>query len=187
MKYLQKIAERLYEAWTSDGIDDFHADVQEITAWIKRKDLYTDADTDLTDLTDAEIEKIAGIIAEKVKDEIPAPETLQDLTAHEAGIVIYDSDEMIICNWGQFGKDELPRIFGGISVMGWGDEEDIFADVKEEFVEDYRPWLDGKALIWDQNDDIKHITDPATDPVWFRATIYTLKDGTIIISPQMWN
>lgn len=70
MKYLQKLAERYYDAWTSDGVDDFHADVQEITAWLKREDLYTAADADLAELTDEEIETIAAIISEMVRDEL---------------------------------------------------------------------------------------------------------------------
>lgn len=63
---IQKLAEHYYDAWTSDGIDDFHADVTEITAWLKRDDLYTTADAELTDLTDDEIDKIAAIISDKV-------------------------------------------------------------------------------------------------------------------------
>ena len=66
MKYLQKLAERYFDAWTSDGIDAFHSDVQEITAWLKREDLYTSADEDLAELTDDEIAKIAAIISEMV-------------------------------------------------------------------------------------------------------------------------
>ncbi len=113
--------------------------------------------------------------------------TLQELTDHEAGIVIYTSDEMIICNWAQYGPNELPKIFAGITVMGWDEGEDIFDDVEEKFVEDYRPLIDGRDLIWDQLDDMSHIANPETDPAWYRASVYTLKDGTIIIAPQMWN
>ena len=188
MKYLEKIAERYFDTWTNDGIDDFHADVQEITAWLKRTDLYAEADADLADLTDEEIDKVAGMISEMVKTaEVPAPATLQELTGQESGIVIYDNGEMIICNWCQFGDYELPKVFSGISVMGWDEGEDIFDGAKEEYVPDYRYLLDGKDLIWDQCDDIKHIADPDTDPAWFRANLYTLTDGTIIIAPKMWN
>ncbi len=69
MNYLERIAKKYFPVWTSDGIDDFHADVNEIAAWLKRTDLYTAADAELVDLTDDEIENIAAIISKKVKDE----------------------------------------------------------------------------------------------------------------------
>ena len=113
--------------------------------------------------------------------------TLEELTGHEAGIVIYDTDEMIICNWAQYGPNQLPKVFAGISVMGWDEGEEIFDGTEEEFVEDYRPLIDGRDLIWDQLDDMSHIANSETPPDWFRASVYTLRDGTIVIAPQMWN
>lgn len=65
---LANIANTYYDIWTDDGIDTFHADADEIAAWLKREDLRTDADTELDDLTDDEIEKIASMIAEMVRD-----------------------------------------------------------------------------------------------------------------------
>lgn len=65
---LANIANTYYDIWTADGIDSFHADSEEIAAWLKREDLRTDADTALDDLTDDEIEKIASMIADMVKD-----------------------------------------------------------------------------------------------------------------------
>lgn len=71
---LANIANTYYDIWTDDGIDAFHADADEIAAWLKREDLRTDADTELDDLTDDEFEKIASIIAEMVRDAMSAPE-----------------------------------------------------------------------------------------------------------------
>lgn len=71
---LAQIANNYYDVWTSDSIDAFHADADEIAAWLKREDLRTDADTELDDLTDNEIEKIAFMIAEMVRDAMSAPE-----------------------------------------------------------------------------------------------------------------
>lgn len=71
---LANIANTYYDIWTDDGIDTFHADADEISAWLKRKDLRTDADTELDDLTDDEIKKIASMIAEMVWDAMSAPE-----------------------------------------------------------------------------------------------------------------
>lgn len=71
---LANISNAYYDIWTDDGIDTFHADADEIAAWLKREDLRTDADTELDDLTDDEIEKIASMIAEMVRDAMSAPE-----------------------------------------------------------------------------------------------------------------
>lgn len=65
---LTHISNTYYDIWTDDGIDDFHADADEIAAWLKREDLRTDADTALADLTDDEIDKIASMIADMVKN-----------------------------------------------------------------------------------------------------------------------
>ena len=65
---LANIANNYYDIWTEDGIDAFHADADEIAAWLKREDLRTDADTALADLTDDEIETVAGMIAEMVEN-----------------------------------------------------------------------------------------------------------------------
>lgn len=69
---LANIANTYYDIWTDDGIDTFHADADKIAAWLKREDLRTDADTELNDLTDDEIEKIADMIAEMVRDALEA-------------------------------------------------------------------------------------------------------------------
>lgn len=70
MTYLQltKLANTYYDIWTSDGIDTFHADRDEISAWLKREDLRTESDTALADLTDEEIDRIADMISHMVKE-----------------------------------------------------------------------------------------------------------------------
>lgn len=72
MTYLQlsKIADTYYDVWTSDGIDAFHADRDEISAWLRRADLRTESDAVLADLTDVEIGVIADMIADKVEEEM---------------------------------------------------------------------------------------------------------------------
>ena len=78
MTYLQltKLADTYYDVWTSDGIDAFHADPNEVAAWLKRKDLRTESDAALDDLTDDEIERIAVIIADKVMEKRKSNETV---------------------------------------------------------------------------------------------------------------
>lgn len=70
--YLQltKIASAYYDAWTSDGLNAFHTDPAEVSAWLKNKDLRTDADTELADLTDDEIVKVASMIADMAADNL---------------------------------------------------------------------------------------------------------------------
>lgn len=70
MTYLQltKLANTYYDIWTSDGIDTFHADPNEVAAWLKRTDLRTESDAALTDMTDEEIDRIADMIADMVKE-----------------------------------------------------------------------------------------------------------------------
>lgn len=70
MKHLEKIAKQYFHIWTDDSIDAFHADADEIAAWLKREDLRTDADAELDDLTDDEIDKIASMIADMVADNL---------------------------------------------------------------------------------------------------------------------
>lgn len=67
---LANIANNYYDAWTSDGIDTFHTDAGNIAAWLKREDLRTDADTELAELTDDEIEKVASMIADMAADNL---------------------------------------------------------------------------------------------------------------------
>lgn len=72
MTYLQltKLADTYYDVWTSDGIDAFHADPNEVAAWLKRTDLRTESDAALTDLTNEEIARVADMIAEKVAENL---------------------------------------------------------------------------------------------------------------------
>lgn len=114
--------------------------------------------------------------------------TLQELTGQESGIVIYDSGEVIVCNWSGFGETELPKVFAGICVNGWPDDDDIFENASSEETEDFRPLLCGKEVIWDENGDLKSIADGTY--CWeddFRAAVWTLTDGTVVIAPKLWN
>lgn len=70
--YLQltKIAKVYYDVWTSDGIDAFHADSNEVSAWLKNKDLRTADDSALDDLTEDEIDRVASMIADMVEEKM---------------------------------------------------------------------------------------------------------------------
>lgn len=152
-------AERLVRAWDKEDFDEIWREAtEEEIAKYGRYDTDTDA------------------------------ETLQELTGQESGIVIYDSGEMIVCNWSQLGSHELPKVFAGIEILGWEDEDDVFADADHAETNDFRPLLKGKNLIWDANGDIAAIENGTY--FWgddFRATVWTLTDGTIVVAPTMWN
>lgn len=86
---LANIANTYYDIWTDDGIDTFHADSDEIAAWLKREDLRTDADDDLSDLTDEEIGRVADMIADMVREDLPAAKHwyfIEDCTSSKSEI-----------------------------------------------------------------------------------------------------
>lgn len=81
--HLTKLADTYFDVWTSDGIDAFHADSNEVAAWLKRTDLRTESDAALDDLADDEIERIADMIADKVKENLkPTYYILRDLEGY---------------------------------------------------------------------------------------------------------
>lgn len=84
---LANIANIYYDIWTDDGIDAFHADENEIAAWLKNEDLRTEADSALEDLTDEEIEKVASMIADIVADKLKNESDSDDLAATVSAVV----------------------------------------------------------------------------------------------------
>lgn len=114
--------------------------------------------------------------------------TLNELTGQESGIVIYANGETIVCNWSSLGENEMPKVFGGISILGWEEDDSIFDEAESSTTDDFRSILDGKRVIWDANGDLESIANGTY--YWgddFRATIWTLNDGTTIICPPLWN
>ena len=81
---LANLANTYYDIWTEDGIDAFHADADEIAAWLKREDLRTDADAELDDLTDDEIDKVASMIADMAADNLE--ETVSSVVKETAAL-----------------------------------------------------------------------------------------------------
>lgn len=110
---LTKIASRYYDSWTTDGIDDFHADVDEITAWLKREDLRTAEDADLHDLTDDEIDAIAAAISDMVKENLPKSYyILNDMEGYGSEYPICvdrEEAERLVREWGKEDFDEVWR------------------------------------------------------------------------------
>ncbi len=115
--------------------------------------------------------------------------TLQELTGQESGIVIYPNRETIVCNWSSLEENELPRVLNGLAVIGYPEEDEVFEGAESADTEDFRTsFPDEMNVIWDENGDLKSIADGTY--YWkddFRATIYTLRNGTVIIAPPLWN
>ena len=114
--YLQltNLASAYYDAWTSDGIDDFHADADEIAAWLKREDLRASEDADLELLTNDEIATIADMIADMVKGAMTEPKDtlyiLRDLDGYGSTApvcVTRESAEELMRSW--YAMTEAPE------------------------------------------------------------------------------
>lgn len=129
---LANIAHTYYDIWTSDGIDAFHADTDEITAWLNREDLRTDADTTLADLTDDEIKKIASMIADMVKDAQAEDDTyyiLRDMDGYgsEYPICVDRAEaERLVREWDAANFDSIWRVATEEEIATYGryDTED---------------------------------------------------------------
>ena len=75
--------------------------------------------------------------------------TLMELTGHEAGIVIYESGEVAVVNWGQYDDDQVPRLTPMLGMFGFP-EDGILDNVPvSETVEDVRDILPGKVWMDD--------------------------------------
>ena len=106
--------------------------------------------------------------------------TLQELTGHESGIVVY-GNEYIICNWTSYGEDELPKLFAGM-LVGW---EANFRIANSNILINEIPadFLDKKTCIYDLNDDEEDAKIAVHAGDFFA---YEFPDGTIVISPKSW-
>ena len=129
--------------------------------------------------------------------------TLMELTGHEAGIVIYESGEVAVVNWGQYDDDQIPRLAPMLGMMGFPEDgilDNVPVSVTVEDVRDILPgkvWLDDGELetdmeiLQDDNNDIialffKLENDDRDPDDLTSAEVYTLRDGTKIVAPHTW-
>jgi len=105
---------------------------------------------------------------------------LMELTGQESGIVIYNAEETIICNWSSISG--YPRIDPfGIALLGLG--EDIPEVTGENITgKEIKDILEGTTLLWDVNDDMQAIAD---DPD-LSGILYTLPGDIQVIAPDGW-
>ena len=97
---------------------------------------------------------------------------LQELTGQESGIVIYNNNEGILCNWSSING--LPRMFA-TGLIGMGEE---IPEVKGERVEDLSDLFDGV--------EINIFADYDEEELPQSGTVYYLPNDVIVIAPDDW-
>ena len=125
--------------------------------------------------------------------------TLVELTNHDAGIIVYESGAVAVLFWVELDDDCLPS-YGpmGIRISFWS-EKGIFDDAEFERVSDVRKAIPGSVWVEsdgyhtdldimedDSHDLIRLFTDATLGPDDYEGVVYTLKDGTKIITLDMW-
>lgn len=132
--------------------------------------------------------------------------TLQELTGHESGIILYGGSSIAVCNWSGCDDDQIPMLspFGG-AMLNWPAGDGAFEDAEEEETSDIRAFLPGSMwletnedgddlygtdmdILYDENGDIPRLfDDPTITDEDLCGVVYTLKDGRKIIAPDNWN
>ena len=137
--------------------------------------------------------------------------TLNELTGHEAGIILYGGNAVAVCNWGSCDDDQIPYFLAPIGMIPFpGSEKEgyLTEGVTSEHVEDVRTLLPGSVwleddsdseegskvadtdldIVFDGNGDlIRLFCDETLEACDYEGTIYRLRDGKAIIAPDMWN
>lgn len=152
------------------------------------------------------LEELEEYLEGLAEDSYPS---LWEETHHEAGIIVFDSGEVMVCNWGQCEGGVLP-IMGpfGLGPFPWPAEKYNFGKMEREFTTDIRQFLPG--TVWKSEEEGTYETDmdvlcdefndlialffdgvgtygPTTDPESLEGYVYTLPGVCKIIAPDMWN
>lgn len=126
------------------------------------------------------LSKAASILNVDIEDyDFERFEYIQDaLNSHnESGIVVYPSNEAIICNWG-YSKG-LPRLLCVGIIMNVIDTIDV---IRRDNIKSWRDYINscGCDIIFDMNDDMELAND-------CEAELIELVTGTVIIAPVEWH
>lgn len=109
----------------------------------------------------------------EVDNERPELQTLQKLTGHESGLVLYhESQEAICCNWSSVNG--LRRIFA-TGVVGLGEE---LPHVEGKPITDVRELLEGFTLVHDDSDGIIYTEHS--------GTVYEITDDVTVVTFEGW-
>ncbi len=88
--------------------------------------------------------------------------TLQELTSQESGIIIFEDNSVIVCNWSSFGDGQRPIFFVG-GLVSWdcpellGKADELLQSIPHERVSDIRDVLPG--TYYDDDETEKLLTD----------------------------
>ena len=112
--------------------------------------------------------------------------TLQELTHHEAGIILY-GNHAIVDNWSSYGDDQIPKLFYtgcvGFPVADGAIEAMEKTSRRVEHILDAMPDSDDVVIESDHNNDIPRIYNGEDDEP---GTVYDLPDGGLLIVPDDW-
>ena len=119
--------------------------------------------------------------------------TLRELTGHEAGIIVYKNNDIIIVNWDQCDDDCVPASAPwGDMVINFPREEGYIERAKESNFGDIRPILQGKTVLLDEFDDIERLMSSDKPDKYGmipdrHGKKYILEDGIEIYVFADWN
>ena len=112
---------------------------------------------------------------------------LQELTGHDAGIIVFEDNSVIVANWESMYAEEddaMPSLFGGGLI--WMKRDGIFDSAEHKTFDDIREELpdpDEMDIVYDYNDDMKQLYSQDEKE---SGDVYTLKDGTRIFVLDSW-
>lgn len=123
-----------------------------------------------------------GYIKQLIREDIAMGETcLQDITRQESGIIIFDNNEAIVCNWAQIW-DGLPRVFCG----------ELVSSPCKLFVLDQGETKDFESFGADKWDVVYDVTGQApalagSSEKWKWYKVQAGDDVVTVIAPCDWN
>ena len=118
--------------------------------------------------------------------------TLRELTGREAGIIVYENDDVIVADWNQCDDDCIPSLAPmGDMVISFPREEGYIERGKESNFEDIRPILKGKNVLIDEFGDIERLMSDKPDKYGMmpdrHGNKYIFEDGKEIYVFADWN
>ncbi len=112
--------------------------------------------------------------------------TLQELTRHEAGIIIYGNN-IVVDNWSSYDDDQIPKLFYtgcvGFPVAPGSIEAMAGTVCRVAHIVDAMPDAEFAVIESDHNGDIPRIYSGEDDEP---GSVYDLPDGGILIVPDEW-
>lgn len=129
--------------------------------------------------------------------------TLEELTGHESGIVIYGDNSVGVCNWCDCGDNQFPLLSPLRLPMPWPEDYDVFDGAENSYCKDIRDELPGSIwiehgedgdvvatdmdVVYDWNCDLARLFLSKLDESEYEGYIFTLRDGRKVIVPTAWN